>query len=768
MSIIIGNNATISGQYTQDMAMSDESKKHNHSEIEKRRRDKMNHYITELSCLIPMCNAISRKLDKLTVLRMAVHHMRTIKGNMSAFAGGSSMKPNFLSDEMLLELILQISEGFLFVVSCDRGRILFVSESVSQVLNYSQTELLGQNWFDILHPKDVAKVKEQLSSSDLSPKERLIDAKTMLPVKTGPSPSHQANMCPGARRSFFCRMKYKSMSRVKQECDANMGYGQKRRKSHNSDRKYCVIHCIGYLKSWISTKMSVSEENETENDIYNMSCLVAIGCTLPNFDFPTPYKPDIQLKPMNFISRHTIDGKFLFVDQSATLILGYLPQELLGTCCYEYCHPEDLKILAESHRLGLQNNGGRKAESGKYRFKVKSGSYIYLKTSWKTFRNPWTKEFEFLVAINSCAFERGLVDNSNDNDSIKSGIRSSSSGCSSSKWDPQDDSRSSSAVDEILFRIKDSCASKSARSSIANGGSSTEHTSTGYSSTETKSVQKMLASSRVALWKIGRYIADEVLETQRRNENTSCISDSSYSSSPTSNETINYSTDAMMETLNKWKTDRRDIEPLANNDNLIAFNSMWPNSGTNTLTVPSAPQVNLRNCPMNNGSNDGSIGIVSKNRSCMMVGTCRPDEGEPSSCGGEKNPQIVYCQEPSNYDPLISESQENLGQSNGSLGPRVNDNQVNFYQHHQRMANQLSMWTDNSGTESGVVVGTPNSANEHIPMDQSESQSHHNQISNPEDQENEDAAMDLIMSILEADSDLGGPVNPEDAPCPWI
>ncbi|XP_055528221.1 basic helix-loop-helix ARNT-like protein 1 isoform X2 [Wyeomyia smithii] len=522
----------------------DENKKQNHSEIEKRRRDKMNTYITELSAMIPMCHAMSRKLDKLTVLRMAVQHLKTIRGAVHSYTEGH-YKPAFISDQELKMLILQAAEGFLFVVGCDRGRILYVSESVSQILNYSQGDLLGQSWFDILHPKDVAKVKEQLSSSDLSPRERLIDAKTMLPVKTD-VPQGVSRLCPGARRSFFCRMKCKTNVQVKEETESNNSTTScHRRKSKvNSDKKYPVIQCTGYLKSWAPAKIGLEEhEADGEGDSCNLSCLVAVGRVQPslfqNHQQPSSGNQNNQrptdsgangsggatgasvgsngcknfsrnnipnLRNVQFISRHAMDGKFLFVDQRATLALGFLPQELLGTSMYEYYHHEDILALAESHKAALQ--GAQCVTTSVYRLRTKENGFVRLQSEWKSFRNPWTKEIEYLIAKNNVILS----------DLADTGGSSGGNFGSGSSTVPSGNGANSAGN-----------GNNSSNTELGEGHNESNGQSTvGYdffNHSNGREIQRII-HSHVEASKIGRQIAEQVMDHQRR------VGDSSAESSP--------------------------------------------------------------------------------------------------------------------------------------------------------------------------------------------------------------------------------------------
>lgn len=65
---------------------------------------------------------------------------------------------------------------------------------------------------------------------------------------------------------------------------------------------------------------------------------------------------------------------------------------------YEYYHHDDIHIITECHKCALQTM--EKVTSKLYRFRCKSGSFVRLQTEWKAFKNPWTKEIEYMIAKN--------------------------------------------------------------------------------------------------------------------------------------------------------------------------------------------------------------------------------------------------------------------------------------------------------------------------------------------------------------------------------
>jgi diguanylate cyclase (GGDEF)-like protein/PAS domain S-box-containing protein len=85
---------------------------------------------------------------------------------------------------------------------------------------------------------------------------------------------------------------------------------------------------------------------------------------------------DIVATSQDWIWEHDRDGKFTFCSDSVRAILGYSPQEMLGTNASQYVHSEDLAALDFAmHTLGANQ---RTATNLQARWRHRNGSYRWL------------------------------------------------------------------------------------------------------------------------------------------------------------------------------------------------------------------------------------------------------------------------------------------------------------------------------------------------------------------------------------------------------
>ena len=267
---------------------------------EKKRRDRFNNLVSELSVALPVTG---KKLSRNNVLKYAIEHFRQAKQLATNSAELNSRKlygrwqPDFVTSEEFRQTIFDGLNGIVMAVS-ETSKIFFVSSNVFSCLGYDSEQLLNNSILDLVHPEDQRMIYSLLTSIRRNSAES--------------SHNHP--------QLFTCRFR----------CGPQ---------SNRSNNNFEAFRCVGRSFRGVDH----SEGNDC--------CLMLLG----RIAFLPTVNHAIVLSDTETISKFTIRlnkmWRFECVERSTTLVLGYYPFELLGACFYEYCHYEDLANLTEYHNM---------------------------------------------------------------------------------------------------------------------------------------------------------------------------------------------------------------------------------------------------------------------------------------------------------------------------------------------------------------------------------------------------------------------------------
>ncbi|WP_342563928.1 PAS domain S-box protein [Paenibacillus sp. FSL R7-0345] len=82
---------------------------------------------------------------------------------------------------------------------------------------------------------------------------------------------------------------------------------------------------------------------------------------------------------LDLISRHAVkDSVFLYCSPASRTLLGYEPEEMIGTSAYDYLHPDDLLMMQQKM---AQSAAAKFIPPISFRYRHKNGSYVWFETN---------------------------------------------------------------------------------------------------------------------------------------------------------------------------------------------------------------------------------------------------------------------------------------------------------------------------------------------------------------------------------------------------
>ncbi|XP_071999430.1 period circadian protein homolog 2 [Engystomops pustulosus] len=240
------------------------------------------------------------------------------------------------------------TDVFAVAVSLVTGRILYISEQASTVLRCSADLFSQVRFVELLAPQDVS----------------------VFYSSTTPYRLPSWSMCNGADSGYLDGLEEKSFY-------CRISCGRESRK----EISYHPFRLTPYL-------IRVQTEDSSEEQL---CCVLFAERVHSGYEAPR-IPPDKRI----FTTTHTPSCLFQDVDERAVPLLGYLPQDLIGTPIILHLHPSDRPLMLAVHKKILQC-GGQPFDFSPIRFCARNGEYVTIDTSWSSFINPWSRKVSFII-----------------------------------------------------------------------------------------------------------------------------------------------------------------------------------------------------------------------------------------------------------------------------------------------------------------------------------------------------------------------------------
>ncbi|XP_030044554.1 period circadian protein homolog 3 [Microcaecilia unicolor] len=314
--------------------------------------------VQEMKQRLPLERQNSSKTSTVDALNYALQCVRQVQANSEFFKllNEHKMSQMDMTTHTIEELKAITSEHplknntdtFVAVFSLTSGKTVYISEQAASILICKKKVLDSSRFVELLAPQDVSVFYKHTTQSHLLPWN----------MKIGTAVSYEYTQV----KSFFCRI------RGGKEWDH-------------------VLRYIPFQITPYSIKVRSSALTKSE-----ACCLALVERISSGYEAPS-----IPLDKRIFTTTHTPGCVFLDADDRAVPLLGYLPQDLIGSSVLTYLHPEDRLLMLAMHRKILKYAGQPPFEHSPIRFCTQNGDYVVLDTSWSSFVNPWSRKVSFII-----------------------------------------------------------------------------------------------------------------------------------------------------------------------------------------------------------------------------------------------------------------------------------------------------------------------------------------------------------------------------------